>query len=133
MSGSGVSLWACESSYLTSRIHKLSLRLLNDHHFHAMDRTFLIIDGLPLSFTSSQLTALLSQFGPVAQCFIVTDPIGTSIGFGYAELESDEAVDRAISTLTGKNIGGPNELLLDRVLPSAVMAARQEHYYRASA
>jgi RNA recognition motif-containing protein len=93
-----------------------------------MDTTFLIIDGLPLSFSSSELTALLSQFGPVVQCFIVTDPLGTSLGFGYAELESQEAVDRAISTLMGKNIRGGYSLLLERALPSALVAAKHHLY-----
>ena len=98
------------------------------HEKGTVGTTVLIIDGLPLSFTSSQLSALLSQFGTVAQCFIVTDPIGTSLGFGYAELEADEAVNRAISTLTGKNIGGGYSLLLERALPSALMAAKHHLY-----
>ena len=89
-----------------------------------MDTNLLIIDGLPLSFTSSKLTALLNEFGPVVQCFIVTDPVGTSLGFGYAELESEGAVDLAISTLTGKNIGGCCSLLLERALPSALLSAK---------
>ena len=96
-------------------------------------QTTLIIDGLPLSFTSSHLTALLSQFGPVVQCFIVTDPVGTSLGFGYAELASDEVMDCAVSALTGKQIGGAHGLLIKRILPSALVTAKQRHYYQASA
>lgn len=96
-------------------------------------QTTLIIDGLPLSYTSAHLTILLGGFGTVVQCLIVTDPFGTSLGFGYAELASEEAVDRAISALTGKNIGGHHGLLLDRVSPSTLIRAKQQHDYQASA
>jgi hypothetical protein len=89
-----------------------------------MQNTTLIIDGLPLSYTSLHLTALLGEFGLV-ECFIVTDPLGVSLRFGYARLMSDEAVDRAISTLTGRNIGGNDRLLLKRALPSALISAKR--------
>ena len=84
-----------------------------------MDLVTLIIDGLPLSYTTSDLTALLSQFNDVLDCRIVRDPTGFSLGFGYAQFTSQNGAEQVRAALSGKHIGGGHELLIARVADSA--------------
>jgi RNA recognition motif-containing protein len=59
----------------------------------------LIIDHLPVDFSDQDLIALFRPFATAHNCRIVRDRSGTSLGFGFAELESSEEASRAVAVL----------------------------------
>ncbi len=65
----------------------------------------LFVGGLPYSFTSDQLAQLFSQVGTVVSANVIIDRFsGRSKGFGFVEMDSDEAAQKAIQTLNGNTI-----------------------------
>jgi RNA recognition motif-containing protein len=59
----------------------------------------LFIDPLPRDFTSEELKALLEKFGSVRSASIAYDSVGMPLGFGRAEMETQEAADNACKHL----------------------------------
>jgi RNA recognition motif-containing protein len=59
----------------------------------------LFIDPLSPDFRSAELKALLEQFGDVRQASIVCDSVGASMGFGRAEMDTEEAAKSACNRL----------------------------------
>jgi len=56
----------------------------------------LYVGNLPYSVGSSELEALLSQYGTVISAEVISDrTTGQSKGFGFVEMESDEEADAA--------------------------------------
>jgi RNA recognition motif-containing protein len=69
--------------------------------------TNLYVGNLPFNTSSDQLEALFAEHGAVARAQVITDrETGRSRGFGFVEMESDEAAQAAISALNGQDFGG---------------------------
>jgi RNA recognition motif-containing protein len=69
----------------------------------------LYVGNLPWSFTSSDLEALFAPFGTVQSAEVVSDrETGRSRGFGFVEMETQQASEEAIKGLNEKDIQGRN-------------------------
>ena len=69
--------------------------------------TKLFVGGLPYSVTNEELKGMFSGFGAVLSATVVTDKFsGQSKGFGFVEMESDEAAQAAIKELDGSDMAG---------------------------
>jgi RNA recognition motif-containing protein len=67
----------------------------------------LFIGGLPFSTSNEELRQLFSQVEGVDNVTVVTDrETGQSRGFGFAEMASSEAADKAIRKFNGYALGG---------------------------
>lgn len=69
--------------------------------------TNLYVGNLAFGTTSSQLEAIFTEYGEVADAQVITDrDTGRSRGFGFVEMASSEAAQKAVSSLDGKTIEG---------------------------
>ena len=67
----------------------------------------LYVGNLPYSIDSSGLEQLFAAHGTVTSAEVIADrDTGRSKGFGFVEMESDEAAQAAIAALNGKDQGG---------------------------
>ena len=67
----------------------------------------LYVGGLPYSVTDEQLQELFETHGAVESARVITDRYtGQSRGFGFVEMEAEEAAQDAIEALNGSNLGG---------------------------
>jgi RNA recognition motif-containing protein len=67
----------------------------------------LYVGNLPWSVTSSDLQSMFAEYGPVQSAEVITDRnTGRSRGFGFVQMESDEATTAAIEGLNGKEVSG---------------------------
>ena len=67
----------------------------------------LYVGNLAFSTTSSQLEAIFTEYGEVADAQVITDrETGRSRGFGFVEMASNEGAQKAVSSLDGKSIEG---------------------------
>ena len=65
------------------------------------------VGNLPYATTEDELAQLFSQFGEVARTSIITDrDTGRSRGFGFVEMESEDAGRSAIEALHGQAFEG---------------------------
>jgi RNA recognition motif-containing protein len=65
------------------------------------------VGNLPWSTTSASLEALFSAHVKVLSAEVISDrESGRSRGFGFVELESDDACQRAIEALNGSEVDG---------------------------
>jgi RNA recognition motif-containing protein len=65
------------------------------------------VGNLPWSTTSATLETLFSAHGTVQSAEVISDrETGRSRGFGFVEMESDEACQRAIQALNGTEVDG---------------------------
>ena len=65
------------------------------------------VGNLPWSYTASNLQELFSPYGAVISAEVISDRVtGRSRGFGFVQLESDQATDSAITELNGKDVNG---------------------------
>jgi RNA recognition motif-containing protein len=65
------------------------------------------VGNLPYSFSQTDLTALFQPFGQVSMATIMVDrETGQSRGFGFVEMEQDEAAAKAIAALDGTLVNG---------------------------
>ncbi|REK15872.1 MAG: RNA-binding protein [Planctomycetota bacterium] len=65
------------------------------------------VGNLPWSTTSSSLEGLFSPHGTVKSAEVISDrETGRSRGFGFVEMDSDEACQRAIEALNGTEVDG---------------------------
>jgi RNA recognition motif-containing protein len=65
------------------------------------------VGNLPWSTTSATLESLFSAHGTVSSAEVIADrETGRSRGFGFVEMESDEACQRAIEALNGTEVDG---------------------------
>ena len=62
----------------------------------------ILIDPLPRDFSAADLADLLRPFGEVISTEIVIDSLGYSLGFGRAEMRSEEEADNVVKHLDGK-------------------------------
>jgi RNA recognition motif-containing protein len=69
--------------------------------------TNLYVGNLPFSMSADQLEALFAQHGAVVRAQVISDrETGRSRGFGFVEMESDDAAQAAISALNGQDHNG---------------------------
>lgn len=69
--------------------------------------TNLFVGNLPFSTGSPELEELFTPFGEVSRAQVITDrDTGRSRGFGFVEMDSDEAAQKAIDELDGSDFGG---------------------------
>ena len=67
------------------------------------------VGNLSFSTTEDSLSDTFAQFGEVVSSVIVTDRYtGRSRGFGFVEMQDDNAADAAITALDGKELDGRN-------------------------
>ena len=67
----------------------------------------LYVGNLPWSVGSSELQALFAEHGDVVSAEVITDRVtGRSRGFGFVQMETDEANDAAIEALNGHDMEG---------------------------
>jgi cold-inducible RNA-binding protein len=69
----------------------------------------LYVGSLPYSWSAEQLEELFTPFGRVTSAAIVSDQATKkSKGFGFIELENEEAAKKAMEELNGREIEGRN-------------------------
>jgi cold-inducible RNA-binding protein len=69
--------------------------------------TNLFVGNLPFSIGSSELEELFTPFGEVSRAQVISDrDTGRSRGFGFVEMDSDEAAQKAIEELDGSDYEG---------------------------
>ncbi len=65
------------------------------------------VGNLPWSTTSASLETLFSAHGTVQSAEVIADrETGRSRGFGFVEMDSDDACQRAIDALNGVEVDG---------------------------
>ena len=65
------------------------------------------VGNLSFQTTEADLTSMFDQHGSVESVKIITDrDTGRSKGFGFVEMNDDEAAEKAIAELNGKEVGG---------------------------
>ncbi len=65
------------------------------------------VGNLPWSTTSASLESLFSAHGTVRSAEVISDrETGRSRGFGFVEMETDEACQQAIQALNGAEVDG---------------------------
>jgi len=78
----------------------------------------LIVDGLALSFTSSDLQDIFMPFGSVVWARVVRDHCGHSLRYGYVVMDTEDNALKAIEALNGKTVAGlPITVTLTTVPP----------------
>lgn len=69
--------------------------------------TNLFVGNLTFTTTNGDLEGLFAEFGEVSKAQVITDrDTGRSRGFGFVEMATPEAAQKAISSLDGKSIDG---------------------------
>ncbi len=67
----------------------------------------LYVGSLPYSVTETQLRELFEPFGAVESARLISDKFtGNSKGFGFVEMETEEAAQAAIEGMHGKDVDG---------------------------
>lgn len=84
---------------------------------------WLLLDGIPLSFTATQLNQLCAPFGTVVQASIATMGDGTPLGFGRVEMGSREEAEAAQRGLDRRAV-------LDHIISVSHIPAHEEPHRR---
>ena len=67
----------------------------------------LYVGNLSFQTTEADLTSMFEQHGTVESARIITDrDTGRSKGFGFVEMSDNDAAEKAIAQLNGKEVGG---------------------------
>ena len=67
----------------------------------------LYIGNLPYSVDDQQLHEAFQAYGTVASARVITDrETGRSKGFGFVEMESDDAANDAVEKMNGQQLAG---------------------------
>lgn len=67
----------------------------------------LYVGGLAYSVTDKELEDLFAELGQVTSAVVIKDrDSGQSKGFGFVEMAEDEAAQKAIKELNGKDVSG---------------------------
>jgi RNA recognition motif-containing protein len=65
------------------------------------------VGNLAREITEQELQSEFAQFGEVSSCRIIKDRFsGESRGFGFVEMPSQEQAEKAINSLSGKELKG---------------------------
>ena len=69
--------------------------------------TKIYVGGLPYQTDDAQLQQIFSSYGDIASAKVITDrDTGRSKGFGFVEMNDDEAAKKAIAELHEAELGG---------------------------
>jgi cold-inducible RNA-binding protein len=69
--------------------------------------TKIYVGGLPYQTDDAQLEQIFSSYGEIASARVINDrDTGRSKGFGFVEMNDDEAAKKAISELNEADLGG---------------------------
>lgn len=69
--------------------------------------TNLYVGNFTFNTTEGDLTSLFGEYGEVVRAQVITDrDTGRSRGFGFVEMDSAEAAQKAIDALDGRDVGG---------------------------
>jgi RNA recognition motif-containing protein len=69
----------------------------------------LYVGNISYSMKAEELSKAFSEFGEVKSAKIITDKrSGRSKGYGFVEMESEEAADNAVNAMNGKELAGRN-------------------------
>lgn len=69
--------------------------------------TNIYVGNLPFNVGNDELRTLFAEYGEVSSANVITDrESGRSRGFGFVEMDSKEAADKAIDALNGSSHGG---------------------------
>lgn len=72
-----------------------------------MNNNKIYVGNLPWSIDSDQLKQAFGEFGNIVDAVVVTDrQTGRSRGFGFVEFDSDDAAQKAIDSMNGKELEG---------------------------
>jgi RNA recognition motif-containing protein len=66
----------------------------------------LLVDGLPLPFSSEDLRKLTEPHSPIVKCWIATEPGGNSLRFGYVEVPTSNDAEAMVKELSGAQLNG---------------------------
>jgi len=84
----------------------------------------LFVGNLPFSTTEEALRILFAQFGQVQRVRIMTDRVTQrSRGFAFVEMSQDEAAQKAIAALNGRDFEG-RALKVNDALPNPERSGR---------
>ena len=65
------------------------------------------VGNLSYNLTEDDLRALFAEFGDVSSVKLIIDrETNRSKGFGFVEMSSDDAANKAIDELNGRDVGG---------------------------
>ena len=77
----------------------------------------LYVGGLPFAHTDDDLAQMFAEYGEVVSATIIMDrETNRSKGFGFVELDSEEAATAAIAALNGSDLDG-RKLTVDNARP----------------
>lgn len=77
----------------------------------------LYVGGIPYSHTDEDLAKMFEEYGEVTSATVIVDrETNRSKGFGFVELDSDEAAASAIAALNGSELDG-RKLTVDNARP----------------
>lgn len=69
--------------------------------------TNLFVGNLAFSTTTGELETMFAEYGEVSSAQVITDrDTGRSRGFGFVEMSTTDAAEKAISSLDGKSVDG---------------------------
>ena len=67
----------------------------------------LYVGNLPRSYSSSDLETLFSEHGTVSTAEVISDrETGQSRGFGFVQMEGQQATEKAMEVLDGSEVDG---------------------------
>lgn len=67
----------------------------------------LYVGSLPYSVTEDQLREMFEPYGSVTSARLISDKFsGQSKGFGFVEMDDNEAAEKAIAEVNGREVGG---------------------------
>ncbi len=86
------------------------------------------VGNLSYTATEESLKQVFEEYGTVTSVKIITDKFtGSSRGFGFVEMASDEEAQRAIAELNGKAFEGRN-LTVNEARPRENRPARRNNF-----
>lgn len=69
--------------------------------------TNIYVGNLPFNTTNDQLEDLFGEHGTVSRAQVISDrETGRSRGFGFVEMEDENAAEAAIEAINGSDFGG---------------------------
>lgn len=72
-----------------------------------MNKSKVYVGNLSWGIDTDQLKQAFEQFGNIVDAIVVTDrQTGRSRGFGFVEFEEEEAAQKAIDEMNGKDLDG---------------------------
>lgn len=73
-----------------------------------------MVEGLPPSFSTQQLTELFAPFGTVRSARVITDSSGQSLRMGEVELATPHEARKAIGALNRSSVQGTVLLVFEQ-------------------